>query len=163
EERAGREARYPGDAGAGGVEEGEAASDGGDLEAGGGGSEGGGHERCGGGGGQRGGGGLCGLWGRAEGRGGGGRGGRGGGREGRGGGGQGAYRLEVARAARGGVQSEEVLHLEGGDHRADASGEPGGDGVGNELDELAEAQEAHRHQDQAGHQGGDHQPADSEA
>ena len=59
-------------------------------------------------------------------------------------------------------QPEEVLELEGGDDHRDPRREPGGDRIGHELDQPAQAEDPHENQDDPGHQGGNHQAADPE-
>jgi hypothetical protein len=55
-------------------------------------------------------------------------------------------------------QAEEVLDLAGEDDDGDAGGEADRHRIGDELDEGAEPQEAHRHQHQARQEGGEDQP-----
>ena len=54
--------------------------------------------------------------------------------------------------------AEEVLDLSGEDHDGDAGGETGDDGVGDELDECPESEEAHEDDDASGHACCEHEP-----
>lgn len=60
-------------------------------------------------------------------------------------------------------QPQEILQLQGGDHDRDAAGEAHRDRVGHQLDEAAEARQAHEQQDHAGHGAGGEQTAEAEA
>ncbi|MCY1359437.1 hypothetical protein D9M69_460080 [compost metagenome] len=76
--------------------------------------------------------------------------------------GQQAQLLHVVLRRFGQLQAEQVLDLQGGDDDADAGGEPQGDWIRDELDQPAEACQAHDDQDQPGHQGAEQQSAQAE-
>ncbi|MNP12292.1 hypothetical protein D3C76_1045200 [compost metagenome] len=76
--------------------------------------------------------------------------------------GQQAQLLHIVLWRFGQLQAEQVLDLQGGDDDADAGGETQGDRIGDELDQPAEARQAHGDQDHPGHQGAQQQSAHAE-
>ncbi len=70
--------------------------------------------------------------------------------------------LQVVLGHVGDGEAQEILELEGRDDHGDAGREPGGDGIGHELDQSPQAGDAHDHQEDAGHEGRQHQAAQSE-